>query len=423
MLDREKSQLLTQVTGDAPMGQLMREYWIPVVRASRLRAGAAPVRLTILGQQLVAFRSPAGEVGVMDEACPHRGASMALARNEPDGLRCIYHGWKIGADGMLRDAPTHPEHLPLARLRTRSHPVREQQGMVWTWLGKGKPPPFRELAFTGLDDDQVITATAVVKCNWLRPLETLWDVFHSQMLHHDTNRQIPFRGDNYFSNDGRTTDTGMKYDYPEMLVERTGYGFDLVNKDARKQTTGHFVLPFIQFHSIGPDPLEDKALKISVPIDNETTLLWSVVFNRHGPLKDTGFGLTNLGRCADRDDLFNNLRHGAERSADTRWNQDRESMEQGESFSGYAEAFPTLTLLAEDNFVLESQGAYDRSQEQLGPVDRALVEGRRVLLDALQAYKAGSAPQGRELDVPDVQAHYILEDSPPSLASAGSDGQ
>ncbi|WP_077002805.1 Rieske 2Fe-2S domain-containing protein [Variovorax sp. KK3] len=410
MLDREKSRLITQVTGDAPMGRLMREYWIPVARGEQLKAGAAPMRLTILGDKLVAFRSPSGEVGVMDEACPHRGASMALARNEPNGLRCIYHGWKIGADGLLRDAPTHPEHLPLERLKTRSHPVREQQGMVWTWLGKGAAPAFRELAFTGLPDDQVITATAVVKCNWLRPMETLWDVFHSQMLHHDTNRKIPFRGDNYFSNEGRKTDTGLMYDYPEMLVERTPYGFDLVNSDARKKTSGHFVLPFIQFHTIGPDPLEDKALKISVPIDDDTTLLWSVVFNRHGPLKETGFGLTNLGRCADRNDLFNNLKRGAARSADTRWNQDREAMERGDSFSGYEEAHPTLTLLAEDNYVLESQGEYDRSQEQLGPVDRALVEGRRVLLDALKAHEANGEAVGRGVDIPGVEARYILNE-------------
>lgn len=410
MLDREKSRLITQVTGNAPMGQLMREYWIPVARGEQLLPGAAPMRLTILGERLVAFRSPSGEAGVMDEACPHRGASMALARNEPNGLRCIYHGWKIGADGALRDAPTHPEHLPLERLKTRSHPVREQQGMVWAWLGKGTPPPFRELAFTSLPDDQVITATAIVRCNWLRPMETLWDVFHSQMLHHDTNRKIPFRGDAYFSNQGRKTDSGLQYDYPEMLVERAPYGFSLVNKDARKQTTGHFVLPFIQFHTLGPDPLEDKALKISVPIDDDTTLLWSVVFNRHGPLKETGFGMTNLGRVADRNDLFNNLQRGAARSADNRWQQDRESMARGDSFSGYAEALPTLTLLAEDNYVLESQGDYDRSQEQLGPVDRALVEGRRVLLDALKAHEASEVP-GQALDIPEVEAKYTLEDA------------
>lgn len=407
MLDKELDRLITRCTGDAPMGKLMREYWIPVMRSEQLRPGAAPERLTILGQRLVAFRSPAGEVGIMDEACPHRGASMTLARNEPNGLRCIYHGWKIGADGVLRDAPTHPEHLSLSRLKTRAHPVREQQGMVWTWLGQGEPPAFRQLAFTDLPDDQVITATAIVRCNWLRPLETLWDVFHSQLLHHDTNRKIPFRGDQYFSNAGRTTDSGLNYDYPEMEVERTGYGFSLWNKDARKQSSGHFVLPFIQLHFVGPDPLEDKALKISVPIDDDTTLLWSVVFNRNGPLKPTGFGMTNLGRCKDRNDLFNNLRNGKDRSPGNRWHQDRAAMERGDSFSGYAEDYPTLTLLAEDNYVLESQGTdFDRSEEQLGPVDRAVVEGRRVLLEAIKAHQADGTALGRDYDAKGIYAEH-----------------
>jgi len=408
MLDREKSRLITQCTGDAPLGKFMREFWIPVIRAEQLEPGGAPHRLMILGQKLVAFRSPSGEVGIMDEACPHRGASMALARNEPNGLRCIYHGWKVAADGMVCDAPTHPDNFPLARLKTRSHPVREQQGMVWTWLGTGTPPTFRELAFTSLPDNQIITATAIVKCNWLRPLETLWDVFHSQMLHHDTNRRIPFRGDQYFSQEGRKTDTGIQYDYPEMQVERKPYGFKLINKDARKTTDGHYVLPFIQFHALGPDPKEDRALKISVPIDDETTLLWSVIFNTNGPLQESGYGLSNLGQLADRNDLFNNLKNGAGRHSGNRWHQNRDAMERGESFSGYDESVPALTLLVEDNYVLESQGDYDRSQELLGPVDRALVEGRRVLLDALTAYQAGEPPRGRDTDIAKVLASYQL---------------
>lgn len=418
MLDREKNRLITECTGESPMGTLMREYWMPVIHGAQLLPGAGPVRLTILGQKLVAFRSPEGVAGIMDEACPHRGASMALARNEPQGLRCIYHGWKVGADGSVLDAPTHPDNFPLGRLKARSHPVREQQGMIWTWLGKGTPPPFRELAFTSLPDDQVITATAVVRCNWLRPLETLWDVFHSQMLHQDTNRKIPFRGDAYFSNSGRKTDTGIQYDFPEMLVSRTPYGFTLANKDARKVTDGHFVMPFIQFHALGPDPMEDKALKISVPIDEDTTLLWSVIFNRHGPLRPEGFGMTNLGKVADRFDLFNNLRKGAGRSPENRWNQDREAMERGDSFSGFAEDVPTLTLLAEDNYVLESQGDYDRSRETLGPVDRAVVEGRRVLLDALQDHQSGKGPLGRDIDLPGVEANYVLRQPDEETANA-----
>lgn len=336
---------------------------------------------------------------------------MALARNEMGGLRCIYHGWKIAPSGELVEAPTHPEQFDLGRLKTRSHPIREQQGMIWTWLGKGNPPTFRNLGFTSLPDDQVITATAIVKCNWLGPLETLWDTFHSQMLHNDTNRRIPYRADNYFSDQGRSTDTGMPFDYPVMSVERTPYGFLHKTEDARKLMIGHFVMPFIQFHAISPHPDEDKALKISVPIDDEHTLLWSVVYNRNGPLREGGFGMTNLGKVADRFDLFNNLKNGRGRSPENRWHQDRVAMANDESFSGYSEAVPTLTLLAEDNYVLESQGSsYDRTRETLGPVDRAVVEGRRVLLDAIAAHADGQTALGLKVDVKEVDAGYILHE-------------
>ena len=411
MLDKEKSLRITQVGRDSPMGKLMRQYWVPVAHAAQLEAGGAPHRLTIMGEKLVAFRSPSGEAGLMEEACPHRGASMAMARNEAGGLRCIYHGWKISAKGLLVDAPTHPEGFPSERLKTRSFPVREQQGMIWAFMGKGEPPVFRDLGFTSLPDDQVIVATAIVKANWLGPIETLWDTFHSQMLHNDTNRRISYRGDKYFSQGGRHTDTGMQYDYPEMKVERKPYGFTHFNKDGRKVTIGHFVMPFLQYHAVSPEPHEDKALKISVPIDDTHTLLWSVVFNRNGPLRDTGFGMTNLGRCKDRFDLFNNLKNGPGRSADNWWHQDRDAMARGESFSGYHEHLPTLTLLVEDNYILEGQGDYDRSRETLGPVDRAVVEGRRVLLEALDSYEAGGVPMARDVDVPMIEAGYVLNEA------------
>ena len=107
----------------------------------------------------IAFRDTDGKVGIIDALCPHRQAPMYYGRNEEHGLRCIYHGWKISAAGLVTEAPTHPEHFPLERLKSRSHPVQVRQDMVWTWLGKGTPPPFRELAFTTLPHDQVITAT------------------------------------------------------------------------------------------------------------------------------------------------------------------------------------------------------------------------------------------------------------------------
>ena len=104
----EDNDLLTLTGPGTPMGGLMRQYWIPAVRAAALVAGEAPVKVRLLGENFVAFRSPGGEVGLIEEACAHRGASMALARNEEGGLRCIFHGWKFDVTGRVIDAPAEP---------------------------------------------------------------------------------------------------------------------------------------------------------------------------------------------------------------------------------------------------------------------------------------------------------------------------
>ncbi len=91
------------------MGKLMRRYWMPVCLGSDLVAGGAPKRVRMLGEDLVAFRSPDGSIGLVDEACPHRAVSLALARNEECGLRCLYHGWVMNAQGRVVETPAEPD--------------------------------------------------------------------------------------------------------------------------------------------------------------------------------------------------------------------------------------------------------------------------------------------------------------------------
>lgn len=407
MLSEANNRLLTEVGRGTPLGRFMRAYWIPVMRSSQLAPGGSPQRLKILGENLVAFRSQSGEVGVMDEACPHRGASMFLARNEKCGLRCIYHGWKISAAGEVVEAPTHPPGTPLHKLKSRSHPVHEGQGIVWTYLGAGKAPVFRPLAFTDLPDDHVATVTLVVNCGWLSPLETLWDIFHAQILHNDTVR-ASFRADVYFSDSQLSTDTGLKYDYPEMLVSRTEYGFAHTNCDAAKNTHFRFILPFMQHHTISPDPLADKGMHMSVPIDDDHTLIWEVFYNRHAPLKPDGFALSNISSLADHDDLYNNVKGKGPRTPENRWGwgQDREAMERGDSFAGFRGNGTFLNTMVEDFCILESQGQVDRTREILASVDKAVSEGRRTVIEAVNAHEAGAPPLGRDLDLSHVEALF-----------------
>ena len=196
-----------------------------------------------------------------------------------------------------------------------------------------------------------------------------------------------------------------------MLTRRTDYGFDHTNSDAAKNTHFRFILPFFQHHTISPDPMEDKGVHISVPIDDDHTLVWQIFYNRNGPLKSNGFGLSNLGSVRDLDDLYTNIRGIGPRTADNRWGwgQDRAAMRQGDSFAGYVGNSTLLNTMAEDFSVIESMGTVDRTREILTPIDKAVAEGRRVLIDAIAAHESGAAPLGRDLDLTAVEALFEVK--------------
>ena len=119
MLSRQDNELLCRVGPETPMGQMMRRYWLPVAMSTELVVGT-PRRVRLLGENFVAFRGDDGTVGVLDELCPHRGASLVLARTEGCALRCLYHGWKVDRTGTVVETPSEPEgstfagkvHLP-----------------------------------------------------------------------------------------------------------------------------------------------------------------------------------------------------------------------------------------------------------------------------------------------------------------------
>jgi phthalate 4,5-dioxygenase len=187
MLTKEQNELLTRIEPGSVMGGMLREYWVPACRAAKLERGGAPERIRLFGENFVAFRVPDGELGFFAEGCPHRCASLALARVEPGGIRCIFHGWKFDVEGRCIDMPTAPPELreqTAAKVPVRRFPVREAGGIVWVYLGKQQtPPPFPDYEFTHLPDAQVYPMRALINCNWLQGLEALLDSAHVSYLH------------------------------------------------------------------------------------------------------------------------------------------------------------------------------------------------------------------------------------------------
>src|SRR5688572_6448613 len=148
MLSREDNALLTRVERGTPMGTTLRRYWLPALLASELpEPDGAPVRVRLLGENLVAFRDTQGRIGLLDELCPHRRASLFFGRNEECGLRCVYHGWKFDVDGRCLDMMNEPAELQFKdKIFATSYPTLELGDLIWTYMGPAErmpaPPKF-----------------------------------------------------------------------------------------------------------------------------------------------------------------------------------------------------------------------------------------------------------------------------------------
>src|ERR671939_841225 len=172
MLSKTDNETVCRVGPGTPMGQLMRQYWVPALLSSELPGpDSDPVRVMLLGEKLIAFRDSNGQVGLIQNHCPHRGASLFFGRNEEGGLRCVYHGWKFSSDGTCVDMPNEPAESDFKhKVKATAYPPHERGGVVWTYMGpRQEPPPLPDLEANMLEG---ATATAFqLEGNWLQILE------------------------------------------------------------------------------------------------------------------------------------------------------------------------------------------------------------------------------------------------------------
>src|SRR5438105_6631516 len=173
MLSKEDNEWLCRVGPGTPMGTLMRQYWIPGQLSSELaEPDSPPTRLRLLGEDLIAFRVSSGTVGVVANNCPHRGASLFFGRNEENGLRCVYHGWKFAADGTCVDMPNEPAESDFKqKVKATAYRTQERGGVVWAYLGprQDNPPPLPDIEANSVEG---CAADAILReCNYLQALE------------------------------------------------------------------------------------------------------------------------------------------------------------------------------------------------------------------------------------------------------------
>jgi phenylpropionate dioxygenase-like ring-hydroxylating dioxygenase large terminal subunit len=400
MLTAEDNARLTRVGPGTPMGEMLREVWTPAIRSAALEADGAPRRVRLLAENFVAFRASDGRVGFLAEACPHRCASLALARNEENGLRCIFHGWKIDVSGKVVDCPSEPPERRAqfaANVPVRHHPTREAGGLVWVYLGRReRPPQFYDFEFHH-PPAHTILRRAVVHGNWLQGFEGQLDSAHLGMLHKSSiGPGAARRGDNNLSRFSRENTS------PRFELVETPYGF---REAALRELAGdqvyarirEVVLPYWSF--IPGEHGEPRLVVVVVPIDDEWSAHWYYFMSPFGPVPEAYREQMAWGTSGNDDDYAEDRG-----SAANVWHQDRRAMQEGH-WSGI-----TKNFTYEDFIIEESMGPIaDRTREYLGSSDAVIVRARRMLLEALAGHKDGALPFGldRALDYRRIRALAI----------------
>jgi len=379
MLSVEENTLLTRVCGDAPMGRMMRRYWVPVCLAEEVALpDGPPVRTTLFGERFVVFRDTAGTLALVDERCPHRLASLALGRNEEGGLRCIYHGWKFNTAGACVDMPTEPGAFGFRdRIKLSSFPVREAGGMIWTYLGPPEhQPPFPEYDWMKLPRDRFAVMKVGERVNYAQALEGAIDSSHSWFLHQGIIWDWKKRA-------SLSMDTS-----PKLEAEDTAYGFRYaaIRVPVENPETERYVrvtLFLVPFTAFIPRPLETQHpahVQIFVPVDDERTMFYGVFFSQDGAPVDEVESRRHH-HVVPGVDLDRNWYKLA--TEENWYNQDRAAMAQG-SWTGI-EGFTNQDMACQ-----ESMGPIvDRTREALGTSDIAIIRMRKRMLEAVRLFQDG----------------------------------
>lgn len=395
MLSSQDNETLTRVSRGTAMGDMLRAYWHPAVRAERLLADGAPARVRLLGENYVAFRATDGRIGFFDEACPHRRTSLALARNEENGLRCIFHGWKFDVSGKTVDVPTEPEARRAefaCRVPLRHYPVREAGGIVWVYLGDpASLPRFPDFEFTGLGVGQVDVRVAMVHCNWVQGLEAVLDSAHLGVLHRGQLERSHIGNDALARGVATNFSLAARDSAPRFEIDPKPYGFR--EAALRELPDGRvyakireMVAPYYSFLPGFPEIQSRRMLVAAVPIDDEWCAQWCIYYRLDQPFEAGEVEARWQNAGPDKNNFYDR-REGPQ----THWGQDRDAMANGH-FSG----FPTRHIYVEDFVVQEAMGPIvDRCGEYLGSSDKVIIHTRRALIKAAQAFRQGAPAWGQ----------------------------
>jgi phenylpropionate dioxygenase-like ring-hydroxylating dioxygenase large terminal subunit len=415
MMSREQNDQLSRVGPDTLMGKLLRRYWAPFLLVSEIpEPDCPPVRVKLMGENLICFRDSKGRIGLMDEFCAHRGVSLWFGQNEECGLRCPYHGWKYDVTGQCVDLPSEPEESGFRKnIKLKSYPCIEKAGIVWAYMGPpGTQPPPPALEWTEVEPPQRFVSKRLQECNYLQAMEGGIDSSHVSWLHgSELNKDPLFKGSkgNVYNEQDRM---------PLFEVEEFPGGLLI---GARRNADGDKyywrITPWIiPWYSIIPPraghPLGAHAW---VPIDDENCWAWSINYHPKRALTKAEVSAMQDGEGIHVKYVPGTFIPLANKS--NNYLLDRESQRHGHSSTGVD------GIAMQDASIQESMGPIqDRTKEHLCATDKGIVMTRRILLRAAKAAAEGGAVPATEPEAQRVRSASIeLEKMSRSRKARGTD--
>ncbi len=398
----EQNQFLTQTGPGTPMGELFRRYWLPALLAEELPApDCPPVRVRLLGEKLIAFRDTQNRLGLMDEFCAHRGVSLWFARNEDNGLRCPYHGWKYDVTGQCTEIPSEPDNPKLCqRIKLKSYPLVERGGVLWTYMGPpAERPPLPEHEWAMVPAPNRFVSKRWQESNWLQAMEGGIDSSHVSFLHRFTMKVDPMFKSATRSHQYNLGDLAPQFE----VVESPGGLYIGARRNAENDQyywrVTQYVLPsFTLIPPRGDHPIGGHCW---VPIDDENCWAWSSNHHATRALTKEERAAMEAGKGIHTPLIPGTFRPVANKEND--YLMDRQAQREGRTFSG-VEGFAM-----QDASVQESMGPIqDRTKENLVPTDKGIIMARRLLVAAAEGVMKGLQPRGVDPAHPRVRSAAVI---------------
>ena len=399
----ELNERITRIGPGTPCGQLMRHYWQPVALVDEFNPaldpamGIRPVKaVRLLGQDLVLFKNAKGEFGLLDRDCPHRGADLSFGRNEGDGLRCPFHGWKFDVQGRCIETPAEPTGSQLCQhVRQRHYPLIERSGVLFAWLGEGEAPPLPAIDALSAPATHTFAFKGLWQCNWLQAFEVGIDPAHASFLHRffvdeslDNTYGRQFRGASAGEVEGQRmpmTRVMREFDQPEIQVEPQPFGMRLTALRRMNDALTHVRVTNAIFPHTFVIPLSETMTitQMHVPVDDTHTYWYAIFTSFAGPVDKELMRNQRLRHIELPNYIPKSGRHN-------QWGFNPQE-QISRTYLGMGED----DINVHDQWACESMGAIqDRTREHLGTSDRAIMANRRLLLQAIDEVQAGRKPMG-----------------------------